>query len=91
MQQEKKCENCYYYKKYYTVINVRLLEVGGFCINDAVFPRQTQKRFKPELCQLWKPEKERIEKEKENIIGKINTMHKRLNDIALIIKNFENK
>lgn len=86
MQQDKKCENCKFFKSYYVIKDGLLKRIGGYCNNDAVHPNVTKIKYEPKLCDKWQPQRKRVEVWRNDINIILKDIRKSLADIALILK-----
>ena len=92
MENSKDCENCRYFLKHYAKYPSDYLKyLGcGHCTHPSKRKRVTKNRRvynnKP-ACEFWEPQKIQDDKRKESIKNTIQRMHKKLNDIALILSD----
>lgn len=89
-ENEKLCENCYYYYQHYFKSRRGILKqyVGdGHCSNINIKKSESKKNFKNHLaCEFWKPREAQIAERRESVCKIIYRMQKTLEDIALILK-----
>ena len=79
--EEKNCELCGFYVQHYVKRHNKFRKVSGYCINKK--PRI--KELKP--CELWKPDENTEERQKQSICDALRDMAKQIDDIAIILKN----
>ncbi len=84
------CENCKYFAKHYVITNSGRLQHPygmGHCINDDMKKRTSRKIVFDALnCEMWEPEELQNKERRQNIIEALHTMQKRLEEIAMILK-----
>ena len=85
MIQDKKCENCKFFKSYYAIKDGRLKVVGGYCDNDEVHPYVCKIKYEPKLCDKWQCGQKRSEVWRDDINNILKDICKSLADIALIL------
>lgn len=84
---DKLCKNCKHFYEHY-VINVRGYLVntnGGHCGQPYNYNKYI--RGNKEACKHWEADEEKIEKRTQYIKNTLMQMAKRIEDIALILKN----
>ncbi|MDE6105049.1 MAG: hypothetical protein K2G38_05165 [Clostridia bacterium] len=91
MENSKDCENCRYFLKHYAKYPSNYLKyLGcGHCANRKKVKRVTDRKIitNGKACELWEPQKIQDDERKESIKNTIQRMHKKLNDIALILSD----
>ncbi|MDE7083262.1 MAG: hypothetical protein K2O89_06155 [Clostridia bacterium] len=86
MEQDKKCEDCEFYKTYYTICDGKLYRIGGYCNNKAVHSKCSKIMYCPKPCDKWQLTRKRIEKYRDDISYVLKDIRKSLNEIKLIMK-----
>ena len=89
--EEKTCENCRYFIKHYEKYNSDFLYYlnCGHCSNrEKVKLYKDRKIIKNDkACEFWEPHAIQTEQRKEKIFNTIRKMQKKLDEIALILKD----
>ncbi|MDE7167819.1 MAG: hypothetical protein K2O28_03100 [Clostridia bacterium] len=91
MEQQKYCQNCYYFcQHYYKSTNGKLAKIcdDGHCSNGNIAKLTSRKNILKCLsCEFWAPQEQQLAEQRESVIRVIFEMHKRLEDIAFILKD----
>jgi len=91
MEQQKSCENCYYFYQHYFKNKRGKLSMicgDGHCANEQLtFPVSKKIISKRLPCELWQPKENQIAEKRENIFSLLFKMKERLDEIALILKD----
>ena len=89
--QEKSCQNCYYFRQHYCKsTRGKLVSVSndGHCTNGNIAKVTSRKNIlKCSVCEFWEAQEQQFIEQRESVIKVIYEMHKRLEDIALILKD----
>ncbi len=90
-QTEKSCDNCYYfYQHYYKNKHGKLVKVytDGHCANGNLTKTVSRKHISKCLaCEFWEPQEAQIAEQREGVIKVIFEIRKKLDDLALILKD----
>ena len=91
MDQQNSCQNCYYFRQhYYKSTHGKLVKVcdDGHCTNDNLTKATSRKNIlKCSVCEFWKPQEQQIIEQREGVIRVIFEIRKKLEEIALILKD----
>lgn len=90
-QEEKTCENCRYFSHHYAKDNTSYYTVFcGHCLNRELNKKgENEKRPYIAGCEFWEPIEIRKEERKESIKSTLKDMKKKLDEIAMILKDDE--
>ncbi len=81
-QQERQCANCRFYSAHYIKYKAHLRQVGGQCFNPKVKTANPQS-----ACKEWESDELQKLSERRQILSDIKDMQKRLEEIAMILKD----
>ncbi len=91
MEQQKSCENCYYfYQHYYRSKSGRFYKVffDGYCDNDKLTKTASKKIIAKYLpCEFWQPIETHDTEKRENVLSLLFKMKERLDEITSILKD----
>jgi len=83
MEQEKSCNNCKHYCRYYVKQNIRFKAISkGHCCHDELFGKSI-----PELCAYWEDNAEREELRERAVKEALGDMCKKLGDILAVLSD----
>ena len=89
-QNEKSCDNGFYFHQHFHINkNGKLIHIwgDGHCSNDKLTVFVSRKIiFKQHICEFWEPNENKEAERRENICKVISDMKKRLDELALLLK-----
>lgn len=92
VKNEKTCENCRYFSHHFAKDNTSYQTVCcGHCLNRELDKKENKDKKRPYkvACEFWEPFEIRKEERKEAIQITLRSMKKRLDEIAMILKDDE--
>jgi len=85
---EKSCESCKFYSQHYVLQGLAYRPICcGLCLNDNNLNRQKKKIKTYDVCEYWESIEIKKEERKKAIKETLDFIAKKLDEIAMILKN----